>query len=185
MLRFCQLLLLALLPALGTASPAVALNAKTALRPVGEFSLHRVGVERSQLPDLPQESALGYGENASDSPLASRAGEALAERAGEIHSALHPIAQEMRTTAVLETNGGRIVAGGGPDLTPAQRALLGAGETLARLPGAHAEVTALTHAAETGLTPGDRGNQEHLPDLPECDRSEWRNADKSQTAVRP
>ena len=79
--------------------------------------------------------------------------EALAARAGQVHGALHPVAQRMRTTAVLETSGGRVVAGGGPDLTPAQRALLGPREVAARLPGAHAEVTALTHARQAGLTP--------------------------------
>jgi hypothetical protein len=84
---------------------------------------------------------------------AARGTEALATRAGEVHGALHPVAQRMRTTAVLETSGGRVVAGGGPDLTPAQRALLGPGESAARLPGAHAEVTALTHAQQAGVTP--------------------------------
>jgi RHS repeat-associated protein len=89
------------------------------------------------------------------SPPATAAGgtEALATRASEVHGALHPVAQRMRATAVLETSGGRVVAGGGPDLTPAQRALLGPGESAARLPGAHAEVTALTHAQQAGVTP--------------------------------
>ena len=59
----------------------------------------------------------------------------------------------MRTTAVLDTAGGRVVAGGGPDLTPAQRAALGPGEIGASVPNAHAEVTALTHAQNAGLAP--------------------------------
>jgi hypothetical protein len=80
-----------------------------------------------------------YDENASGYRFAAGGTEALATRAGEVHGALHPVAQRMRTTAVLETSGGRVVAGGGPDLTPAQRALLGPGESAARLPGAHAE----------------------------------------------
>lgn len=85
-------------------------------------------------------------------PLAAR-GAGLSTRANQIHGALDPIAQVQRTTAVLETNAGRVVAGGARDLTPAQRAMLGHGETAARLPGAHAEVTAITHAQGAGLTP--------------------------------
>src|SRR5262249_43619932 len=77
---------------------------------------------------------------------AERAAFGAAERATQIHGALDAIAQEMRTTAVLETSAGRIVASGGPDLNPAQRALLQAGETFAKWPGAHAEVTALGEA---------------------------------------
>jgi RHS repeat-associated protein len=78
---------------------------------------------------------------------------ALVDRAQEIHSALNPIAQEMRTTAALDTSGARVIAAGGRDLTPAQRALVGEGEVAAKLPGAHAEVTALQYAAQNGLTP--------------------------------
>ena len=62
-------------------------------------------------------------------------------------------AQAQRTTAVLRTSGGNIVAGGARDLSPIQKALLGPGEIAAKLPGAHAEVTALTHAQQSGLTP--------------------------------
>ena len=79
--------------------------------------------------------------------------EALAARADEIHSALDPIAQKLRTTAVLETSGGNIIAGGARDLSPAQRALLRQGEIAAKLPGADAEVTALSHANRLGLQP--------------------------------
>ena len=39
------------------------------------------------------------------------------------------------------------------DLAQAQRALLGPGEVAARAPGAHAEVTVLTQAQQSGLTP--------------------------------
>ncbi|XXU32019.1 RHS repeat-associated core domain-containing protein [Sorangium sp. So ce887] len=77
----------------------------------------------------------------------------LAARAQQIHGVLHPVAQRMRTTAALDTTGGRIIAGGGPDLTPSQRALLVPGEISASLPNAHAEITALTHAQQAGLTP--------------------------------
>jgi len=83
----------------------------------------------------------------------SSAADSLATRAREVHSVLDPIAQTQRTTAVLQTNTCRIVAGGGRDLTPAQRALLGANEVAAQCPGAHAEVTALGCAQERGLTP--------------------------------
>ena len=74
-------------------------------------------------------------------------------RAAQIHGVLDPIAQEMRTTAVLETTGGKIVAGGGRDLGPAQRALVGPGEVAAKLPGAHAEVTAIRQAQQLNVSP--------------------------------
>lgn len=77
----------------------------------------------------------------------------LAARAQEIHNALDPIAQNQRTTAILRTSGGNIVAGGAEDLIPAQRALLGAEEVAAKLRDAHAEITALQHAASSGLSP--------------------------------
>ncbi len=54
----------------------------------------------------------------------------------------------------MQTNRGRIVAGGARDLNPAQRsAVEAAGEIPARLPGKHAEITALHEAARRGLTP--------------------------------
>jgi hypothetical protein len=77
----------------------------------------------------------------------------LTTRAEEVHSVLHPIARRQRTTAVLETSGGDIIGGGGIDLTPAQRAALRPGEIAARLPGEHAEITALQEAARRGLRP--------------------------------
>jgi Cytidine and deoxycytidylate deaminase zinc-binding region len=88
-----------------------------------------------------------------ESSLAARGGVSLAERAAQIHGALDPIAQAQRTTAVLRTTAGDIVAGGARDLTPAQRALLGPGEIAARAPGVHAEATALGEAARMGATP--------------------------------
>jgi RHS repeat-associated protein len=81
--------------------------------------------------------------------LASQA----ANRAQEVHSALDPIAQSQRTTAVLETTRGRIVAGGARDLAPAQVVTLRSGETMARAPGVHAEATALRQAAASGARP--------------------------------
>jgi len=77
----------------------------------------------------------------------------LKQRASQVHGVLDPIAQTRRTTAVLQTDAGRIVASGVRDLTPAQRALLGSGEIAAKLPGAHAEVTALQAAQRLGATP--------------------------------
>ena len=85
--------------------------------------------------------------------FAARGTADLAARAGQVHKALDPIAQAQRTTAVLRTSGGNIVAGGARDLSPVQRALLGPGEIAAKLPGAHAEVTAIQAAQRAGLTP--------------------------------
>jgi hypothetical protein len=79
---------------------------------------------------------------------------AVKTRVSQVHSALDRIAQSQRTTAVLETSDGtRIVASGGRDLTPSQRALLGRGEVAARFPNTHAELTALEHALQSGLRP--------------------------------
>jgi hypothetical protein len=82
----------------------------------------------------------------------------LVVRAGEIHSVLDPIAQTSRTTAVLGTTTREglaidVLAGGVRDLSPAQRALAASGDVLARLPGEHAEITALKAASEAGLIP--------------------------------
>jgi RHS repeat-associated protein len=79
--------------------------------------------------------------------------ERLTTRAEEVHSVLDSIARKQRTTAVLETSGGDIIGGGARDLTPAQRATLRPGEIEARLPGEHAEITALQEAARRGLRP--------------------------------
>jgi hypothetical protein len=91
----------------------------------------------------------------------ARSGDELSDAAGnlgarvdEIHGALDPIAASRRTTAGLDTvEGARVLAAGGRDLSPAQRALMTHGESAARMPGAHAEVTALRHASQNGLTP--------------------------------
>ena len=78
----------------------------------------------------------------------------LAAKANQIHNVLDPIAQNQRTTAVLSTSGGDIAAGGVRDLTPAQRAVAEQlGATTAKLPGAHAEVTAIQNAEQQGFTP--------------------------------
>jgi Cytidine and deoxycytidylate deaminase zinc-binding region len=87
---------------------------------------------------------------------ATQAGDVgLAERAKEIHNVLDGIAQRMRTTAVLETDAGRIIASGARDLNPAQKAALGPGELAAKAPRLHAEVTALNKAASIGATPSN------------------------------
>ena len=87
-------------------------------------------------------------------PNAPGATDALVARANEVHNVLHPIAQQMRTTAALATDEGTTIIGGGVrDLTPAQRAVLGPGEMASALPGEHAEMTVLQAAADNGLTP--------------------------------
>ena len=88
--------------------------------------------------------------------VATQSTEALSARANEIHGALDPIAQNSRTTAVMSTREDpNIIAGGGRDLSPTQRALANEGEILGKLPGAHAEVTAMDAAAKAGLTPAE------------------------------
>ncbi|MEF9388543.1 RHS repeat domain-containing protein [Ralstonia solanacearum species complex bacterium KE056] len=79
----------------------------------------------------------------------------VATKAQAIHDALDPIARSMRTTTVLRTATCDIAASGARrDLTPAQRAIAVSLEaTPAKLPGEHAEVTAITYARENGLIP--------------------------------
>ena len=91
---------------------------------------------------------------------------ALSERAGQIHGALDRIAQSRRATAILSTDGDTIVAGGKRDLDPVQRALVRPGERPAKLPGAHAEITALAEAENAGLNP--RALVTSRPICPEC-----------------
>jgi hypothetical protein len=59
----------------------------------------------------------------------------------------------LRAAAMETFEGTRIVASGGRDLTPAQRAALGAGEVAGKQKGAHAEVTAIDTASNLGLSP--------------------------------
>ncbi len=99
---------------------------------------------------------------AARSLLAARA----VRRAEQIAGVLDGVAQSKRTTAVLETSSGRLVAGGGRDLAPAQRGLLGPGETAARAPGLHAETTLLEEAARTGALPRALGASR--PFCPAC-----------------
>jgi len=73
----------------------------------------------------------------------------------------------MRTTAVLDTEQGvRIVGGGKRDLSPAQRASLKPGDVAAKFPGQDAEVTTLRHASENGLTPKSLGTTRDI--CPNC-----------------
>ncbi|TFD78601.1 RHS repeat-associated core domain-containing protein [Cryobacterium psychrophilum] len=82
----------------------------------------------------------------------------LATRATTIHSVLDPIARNSRSTAVLSTNQGvNVLAAGGRDLSPAQRALAGVDDIVATSPRAHAEVTAVNGALNAGLTPKGLG----------------------------
>lgn len=94
-------------------------------------------------------------EGVAGSGAASAARVGLAERAREIHNVLDQIAQRMRTTAVLETDAGRIVAGGSRDLNPAQLKTLGRGEIAAKAPHTHAEITAFDEAARIGAIPSE------------------------------
>ena len=80
----------------------------------------------------------------------------LAGRVNELQEALDPFAQTRRTSVILSTQEGTdILASGGRDLSTAQQALASEGDILARLPGAHAEVTALDAASKAGLTPAE------------------------------
>jgi len=117
---------------------------------------------KNEMEQGPPKEELDFSEDSGDSsetgaifgPLEAEArATAFATRAREFHSALDHIAQGMRTTAVLETDAGRIVAGGGRDLDPVQRARLNEGEFGAKLPRTHAEITALEYAAKNGMRP--------------------------------
>ena len=78
---------------------------------------------------------------------------ALSARANEIHRVLDSVAQTKRTTAILRTDLGDIVAGGGRDLDVGQKAILQAGEIAASFRDAHAEATALAKAQQLGAIP--------------------------------
>ncbi|MGL6236357.1 MAG: hypothetical protein ACRC20_13545 [Segniliparus sp.] len=86
----------------------------------------------------------------------------LAARARDLHSRLVNAktgkpdvrAQNSRTSAAMSTKEGKdVLAGGGRDLNPAQRAAAGPNDVVAMQPGAHAEVTAINGARDAGLTP--------------------------------
>jgi RHS repeat-associated protein len=78
----------------------------------------------------------------------------LRGRADELHGVLDARAQRGRTSAVLSTQERRdVLAGGVRDLDPAQRGLAGSNDILGKMPGAHAEETALNAAVRAGLNP--------------------------------
>ena len=79
----------------------------------------------------------------------------LEQRASRVHRLLDDVARGRRTTAVLQTNGGRIVGGGAKrDLDARQRALVRQlGDIAAKLPGEDAEIVVLRDALDRGLTP--------------------------------
>jgi hypothetical protein len=95
---------------------------------------------------------------------------ALERRAHEIHNALkRDIERTQRTTAVLKTDGGWIVAGGKVhDLTPEQRGLLYEYEYPAALPGEDAEITALVDAENRGWRPRAIATTREI--CPECEK---------------
>jgi len=73
MLRSLHMLVLALATTLAGASSVTAITAETALRANREFPAHRVTDFAVQAREAHQQTALRYGESASDSSLASRA----------------------------------------------------------------------------------------------------------------
>jgi hypothetical protein len=100
-----------------------------------------------------------------DAPAASTSGPAAAEtlagRAQEIHGALDPIAQSMRTTAVADVTNANgtsstLVSSSNNTLAPAQRAVLQSGETAVSGSG-HAEATILNAAQKNGQTVNTMG----------------------------
>jgi hypothetical protein len=110
----------------------------------------------------------------------------LPERAAEIHNVLDPIAREMRATAVLQTDIGRIIAGGVRDLTPAQRNLLSADEIASQAPGVHAEITALAAAEKLRATPqGLAVTRAICPECAEAIEASGGILTSSKTAIWP
>ncbi len=106
-------------------------------------------------------SGLGPAAGAAIRAEVPAAAEALAERAGEIHDALHPIAQNMRTTAVADVTNAdgtmsRLVSSSENTLNSAQKAALQPGETAVSGPG-HAEETILNSAQQNGQTVSTMG----------------------------
>jgi hypothetical protein len=129
------------------ASAATGVQLETHVRGI-ELADHAfVGGASARSPEKHLGNSLAYDEIAPGYSLATGA---LVARAEEVHSALDPFAQSLRTTAVLDTSAGRIVAGGGVDLTAAQRGLLEVGELYNMAPGLHAEVTAILGGQQIG-----------------------------------
>jgi hypothetical protein len=90
-----------------------------------------------------------------------RAPSVLAARAEEIHEALHPIAQNMRTTAVADVTNAdgtisTLVSSSNRTVAPVQQAVLQPGETPVTGAG-HAETTILDSAQANGQTVNTMG----------------------------
>jgi len=82
MLRSLHMLVLALAATLGIASSATAITSETALSANRDFPAHRVTDFDRQAREAHQQSALGYGGDASDSSLAARGGGETLSRLG-------------------------------------------------------------------------------------------------------
>jgi hypothetical protein len=149
-----------LLPALSSET-AGQLTKGTAAEPWARVIGGILGAAANTWRDVPWARSATDGSGTIEQELA-----ALSERAREIHGALDEIAQSMRTTAILSTDGDTIVAGGKRDLDPVQRALVRPGEQAAKLPGADAEITALAEAKNAGLIP--RALATTRPICPDC-----------------
>ena len=93
--------------------------------------------------------------------------DALSQRAHQFHRALDLRAQRHRTTVVLLTDGPTIIGGGAEkDLVEGQLRLLRDGEIYSKLPGADAELTALSQAMALFHRP--RALVTTRPICPEC-----------------
>jgi hypothetical protein len=116
-----------------------------------------VGVSEHVSPGQGRDPPVWQGRLVVATGVAAEGVPSVVARADELARALDPIAQTHRTAAVLRTNAGDVLGGGGRDLSPAQRALAGAGDRLATFPQAHAEPTVLREALQQGLTPLELG----------------------------
>jgi hypothetical protein len=152
------------------ASPASAtttLHPQTRVAAIAEPSGQLVGPHATVLPGEGRERAPDYDSPATGSSVAAEGGASAASRVEDLQGVLDPIAQNSRTSAVLNTEEGTdVLASGGRDLSPAQRALANEDDLLARMPGAHAEVTALEAAWKAGLTPSEMAVSRLI--CPEC-----------------
>lgn len=145
--------LLATVALIASGAPSAAAETRVGAQP--QNLILAVGPQATAAPNNTGLHTLQLRPIASATGVAAESG-SLASRVDELHGALDPIAQNSRTTAVMSTReGSDILASGGRDLSPAQRALAGDGDVLARLPSAHAEITALDAAAKAGLTPSE------------------------------
>jgi hypothetical protein len=127
----------------------------------------RVGTHENIPAGQHRQRAPGYDSFVVGSGVGAETGASAASRVEQLQGVLDPIAQNSRTSAVLNTQEGiDVLASGGRDLSPAQRALANEGDLLARMPGAHAEVTALEGAFKAGLSPSEMAVSRLI--CPEC-----------------